>query len=107
MALKKLIVLPSGSTASYFRITSFRIDYRAKEASFTFDAYLADGTEAQPQRERAAKLRLEGSKFDQWFSKKTLKESDNDIVKQAYLAAKAEPVVSDFGASFLGAAEDV
>lgn len=109
MALQKTITLPNGVAGNYARITSFRWDRTSREASANIALFLDAETAVSGQalRPTVAKLRLHGAKFDAYLSPAALAASDNDVVAQLYVAAKAEPVVSDFGATIYAEATDV
>jgi len=109
MALQKIIILPSGVSGDYSRITHFRWDRTTREASALIDLYLdaATAVSGSPLRPIVAKLRLSGDKFDLYLSTAALAASANDVVAQLYVAAKAEPVISDHGATIFADAIDV
>ncbi len=113
MALSKSITLPSGVTGSYIRISAFRWDRNAKEASVLFDLFLDAATAAKagstPVAPTVAKLRLVGttaaasgnlSQFDTYIGAAAVD------VAQLYTAAKQEAAISDFGPTILHGAAD-
>lgn len=111
MALRKPYTTPSGAVAHYFRVTSYRVDHDAREASAVLSAYVQPD-EASPLPPFAlvpvfAKVRVSGQDFDELLSKRALAESIDDIVAHFYYAAKAGLVVGDCGAGFFADAGDV
>jgi hypothetical protein len=109
MAFQINISLASGVSGNYVRVSQFRWDRATKEASALFALYkdAANAATGQPLVPIVAKLRLHGAKFDTYLSPAALAESDNDAVAQLYVAAKAEPVISDHGATIFADAIDV
>jgi hypothetical protein len=105
MAFKKTLSLPSGVSGDYIRITAFRWDRGAREASALFALYRDAATAAagQPLVPVVAKLRLEGPKFDTWLANANF----GNALARIYQAARAEALVSDFGAAIFDQAEDV
>jgi len=113
MALKKT-VSARGSDASYFRLVAYYWDANTREASATFGLYrdkdhsdkCKHGAKIREQAvvEVAAKLRLERAKFDQYLSNDAL--TNADVLAQLYLAAKTEPVISDFGSDVFSDAQE-
>lgn len=105
MAFQKTIDLPSGVSGNYIRVSAFRWDRAAREASVLFALYKDASTAAagQPLRESVAKLRLEGAVFDTWLGNASL----GNALEQIYMAARAVPVISDFGAEIFAGAVDV
>lgn len=107
MAFAKSFTLNSGATGDYTRLITFRWDRSTREAVALFALYVSASTAAagkEPLSPFIAKLRLTGDKFDQYLGNPALASAD--VVAQLYVAAKAEPVVSDFGAdAFADAAE--
>ena len=106
MALQKTIQLQSGVSVAYHKLTNYAIDYATRYAWFQFSAYIASDS-LQPACEVIAKLRLEGSKFDQYLGKGVLATCGKDVNAQAYTASKAEPIISDFGSGVFMDAQDV
>lgn len=108
MAFQKTLILPSGVSGNYSRISSFSWDRSVREASATFALYV-DAAAASSGKAALvpviAKLRLSGAKFDQYLGNSTL--VGQDILGQLYLAAKAEPVSCDFGDDVFTNAVDV
>jgi hypothetical protein len=110
MALKKQVTLPSQAVGEYWRITSFRWDADAREASALIDLYVSAAARqagASPVRKTLAKLRLTGADFDAFLSTGALAAADGDVVAQLYLAAKSKPAVCDLGGDVLHNAEDI
>ena len=108
MALQKTLTLPSGVAGNYSRLISYRWDRAAKEAVALFALYLdaaAAASGKQPVTPWIAKLRLTGDKFDLYLGNAALE--DHDVIAQLYMAAKAEPVASDFGQNVFADAIDV
>lgn len=106
MALKKNMVRESdGVSGSYIRLTSYRWDRIAREASAVFSLY--DPPRTAPCIPVVAKLRLFGERFDYWLSSQSLAKNENDVVAVLYQAAKVEPLWSNFGAFAFDGAEDV
>lgn len=103
-----------GIEAKYFRPVAFRWDANAREASIIFGLFVDRSHSDQckptvqaeirdrPVMEVAAKLRLAGEKFDQYLSPEVLsagaENAGTNIMDHIYAAAKAEPLISDFGA---------
>lgn len=108
MALQKNLTLPSGVSGNYTRLITYRWDRGTKEAVALF-ALFVDSAAAQsgkqPLTPFIAKLRLTAAKFDQYLGTAVLQ--DNDVLAQLYVAAKAEPVSSDFGSNVFADATDV
>lgn len=123
MAFQKSISLPTGVTADYFRISTFSWDRNSREAQAYFALYLNAQTAATGQAlvPIIAKLRLYGARFDQYLGTAALHSSDNDILAQLYLAARAacvtyeaqgsaDPeaiVICDYGKDIFANAQDV
>jgi len=108
MALQKTLTLPSGVSGNYSRLVTYRWDRATREAVALFALYLDASAAAagkQPLTPWIAKLRLTGDKFDLYLSNAALE--DHDVIAQLYTAAKAEPVVSDFGSDVFADAIDV
>lgn len=108
MAFQKSFTLQSGVTGNYTRLITYRWDRSVREAVALFALFL-DANSAQSGKQSLtpfiAKLRLDGAKFDQYLSNSVLETSD--VISQLYLAAKAEPVISDFGSDAFADAQDV
>lgn len=116
MALTKTINLPSGITGNYHRVSSFRWDRNAKEASITFSLHLnsaAAELDRAPLLPLVAKFRITGDKFEEFLGNSVLTASQDDIITAIYKAAvlvcsakRANPnaptvgahLISDFGA---------
>lgn len=108
MALQKDIELPSGDTGDYLKIGYIHIDFRTKEASIHFDLYKSKehrDTGKAMQRPVTAKLRLERELFDKYYASAAMNGKNH--VQQAYLAAKQEKVISDWGETVFHDAVDV
>jgi hypothetical protein len=105
MAFKISIPLSSGVSGDYIRISAFRWDRNAREASVIFSLYRDAATAAagQPLVPTVAKLRLTGAKFDEHLGG----ANPGNMLAKIYQAARAEPLVSDHGAALFTAAEDV
>ena len=98
MAFIKTLTLPSGAAGNYTRLITYRWDRTTKEALALFALYSSQESAAQgkpPFTQFIAKLRLERTKFDEYLSNDSL--TNGDVLAQLYLAAKTEPVISDFG----------
>lgn len=108
MAFQKTFTLPSGIAGNYTRLVTYRWDRSTREAVALF-ALFVDASAAQSGKTALtpfiAKLRLEGAKFDQYLSNAVLETSD--VIAQLYVAAKAEPVISDFGSDAFADATEV
>lgn len=107
MALQKTIQLSTGEAGDYIRMTSFRWDRGARDASAMFALFKsshAAASGATPQVPIIAKLRLRDAKFDQYLGTAALDQGS--VVAQLYAAARAEPVVSDYGPAVLADATD-
>lgn len=108
MAFQKSFTLPSGVAGNYTRLVTCRWDRNAREAVALF-ALFVDSAAAhngkQPLTPFIAKLRLEGAKFDQYLSNAALESAD--VLAQLYIAAKSEPVISDFGSDCFADAQEV
>lgn len=108
MAFEKTFTLPSGISGNYTRLVTCRWDRNTREAVALF-ALFVDAAAAQGGKTALtpfiAKLRLTDSKFDQYLSNAVLETSD--VLAQLYIAAKAEPVISDFGTDAFADATEV
>lgn len=110
MALQKTIALPSGVSGNYIRLTCYRWDRQAREASAIFALYL-DAAHATSGADYLvpviAKLRLSGDKFTEYLGASVLAEYE--ISAQLYLAAKTETLLAGGGLTSidLGGALDV
>jgi hypothetical protein len=99
MAFKKVFELPDGSTAEYIkfrRIEDFDVDEKRCTIIFAIyrDKEKRDAGKV-PANVFACRLRLQGEKFEQYFSTAKLKaaaEEGKDLIAIAYEAAKAENV---------------
>ncbi len=123
MAFQKTLALPTGVSGDYFRITAFRWDRAAREASAQFALYKDAATAAagQPLVPIIAKLRLSGPNFDAYLGPAALVAAEDDVLGQLYQAAKdacdayaetpvvdaTAQVICDFGAGVLADAESV
>lgn len=88
-------------TANYLKLTRIdQFDRLTRQAVFIFSLYKDKATSrlpyGDPQGEPivaiAAKLKLQGDAFDLYFAKGVA--AGNNIEKQAYVAARAQPVYS-------------
>jgi hypothetical protein len=107
MAFIKTLTLPSGASGNYTRLITYRWDRTTKEALALFALYSSKDFAAQgkpPFTQFIAKLRLERAKFDQYLSNDAL--TNADVLAQLYLAAKTEPVISDFGSDVFSDAQE-
>lgn len=98
MALKQSVTTKAQVTAEYWYIPEVRYNKPRKEVIALFNLYVSQAARdagAQPVLANAAKLMITGLAFDVFFG------SDNPdaglLVKQAYAAAKAQGVISDYG----------
>jgi len=110
MALQKTITVPGRGSGNYSRVGFWRWDRETREASAHFHLFIDSAAAASgepPLRDRVAKLRLTGDKFDQYLAPSVLASAEHDVVAQLYIAAKAEEVVSDFGSNLFADAADV
>lgn len=98
MAYQKTLTLPSGVSGNYLRLVSFSWDRNVREATAYF-ALFVDHAAAENGKAAltpwVAKLRLEGAIFDQYLGNAAL--VGDDILGQLYVAAREQPVISDFG----------
>lgn len=105
MALQKSITLPNGTGGAYIKLAFFRWDDLRKEASAHFHLYTTAGTRLSapldPLRDTIAKVRLEGAKFDQYFSASAMLAARSTIVGQLYNALKAEGGIAGGGLTSL------
>ncbi len=95
MALLKTIALPNSTTGNYVRLAFFRCDFVAREVSAHFVLYASAAARISNSTEHlgiVAKLRLEGAKFDQYFS-----TAGVDQAAALYIAAKVEPLIAGGG----------
>lgn len=95
MALRKNIRLPNGAGGDYIRLTFYRWDRAAREASAHFMLYASVAqANAAPNAPLCliAKLRLAGLKFDEYLANAVLTDN-RSVVAQLYRAAKTEPLV--------------
>ncbi|MBI5771927.1 MAG: hypothetical protein HZA93_29410 [Verrucomicrobia bacterium] len=123
MAFQKNLALPTGVSADYFRLTSFRWDRSAREASALFSLFKDAATAAagQPLVPVVAKLRLTAAEFDAFLGPTALAAAADDVVAQLYAAARetcedrhetGEPtpgaeLISDHGPDLFWDADDV
>lgn len=108
MAFQKSFTLNSGAVGNYSRLTTYRWDRGVREAVALFALYVdasAAHTGKQPLVPYIAKLRLTDAKFDQYLGNAVL--DDHDVIAQLYVAAKTEPVISDFGPNAFADATNV
>lgn len=108
MAFQKTFTLPSGVSGNYTRLITYRWDRSVREAVALFALYVdasAASSGKQPLTPFIAKLRLEGSKFDQYLANATLQ--NHEPIAQLYEAAKAELIACDFGSNAFADAADV
>lgn len=107
MAFIKTFTLNSGVSGNYTRMITYRWDRNTREATALFSLFV-DSAAAhdgkQPLTPFIAKLRLEGAKFDEYLSNAVLESAD--VISQLYLAAKNEPVISDFGSDCFADAQE-
>lgn len=107
MAFEKTFTLRSGAQGNYTRLTTYRVDRITREAVGLFSLFV-DSAAAHSGKDSLtpwiAKLRVTGDIFDQYFSRSSI---DPDVVANFYRAAKAEPVISDFGEDAFQTALDV
>ena len=108
MAFQKTFVLPSGVSGNYTRLVAHRWDRQTREAVAFFALYV-DASAASSGKAALtpfiAKLWLTGDKFDQYVGNPALESTD--VLAQLYVAAKAEPVSSDFGSDAFVDAQNV
>ena len=107
MAFQKTFTLRSGAQGNYTRLITYRVDRMTREAVGLFSLFV-DSTAAHagkdPLTPWIAKLRVTGDVFDAYFSSAAL---DTDTMANFYRAAKAEPMISDFGDDLFWSAQDV
>jgi len=107
MAFQKSFTLRSGAQGNYSRLITYRVDRMTREAVGLFSLFV-DSTSAHagkdPLTPWIAKLRVTGDVFDTYFSNAAL---DADTMANFYRAAKAEPMISDFGSDLFSDAQDV
>lgn len=107
MAFQKTFTLNSGAQGNYVRLVSYRVDRMTREAVGLFAVFL-DSAAAhggkEPLTPWMAKLRVTGDVFDQYFSRASI---DPDVLANFYRAAKAEPMISDWGPDCFADALDV
>lgn len=99
MAFQKLITLPNSTSGNYIRLAFFRCDFIAREVSAHFVLYASAAARLANSTESLciiAKLRLEGAKFDQYFSAAIV-----DQAAAIYIAAKSEPLIAGGGLTTL------
>lgn len=107
MAFQKTFTLNSGVQGNYVRLVSYRVDRVTREAVGLFAVFLNSTTAhagKEPLTPWMAKLRVTGDVFDAYFSRASI---DPDVLANFYRAAKAEPMISDFGADCFQDAVDV
>jgi ClpP class serine protease len=107
MAFQKTFTVRSGAQGDYTRLISYRVDRITREAVGLFAVFLnsaAAHSGKEPLTPWIAKLRVEGDIFDQYFSRAAI---DSDVLANFYRAAKAEPMISDFGEDLFHDAQDV
>lgn len=100
MALQKTITLPNGASGNYIRIGAYTWDRMTREAS----AHLMLHTSATHAAEHPeaslcllAKLRLHGSKFDEYLANAVLAGEGVTVIGQLYAAAMSEPLIPGGG----------
>lgn len=107
MAFEKTFTLRSGAQGNYTRLITYRVDRMTREAVGLFSLFV-DSTSAHagkdPLTPWIAKLRVTGDAFDTYFSSAAL---DADTMANFYRAAKAQPMISDFGSDLFSDAQDV
>lgn len=107
MAFEKTFTLRSGAQGNYSRLITYRVDRMTREAVGLFSLFVdseAAHSGKEPLTPWIAKLRLTGDAFDIYFSSAAI---DSDTMANFYRAAKAEPMISDFGESLFFDALDV
>jgi hypothetical protein len=99
MAFKKTFELPDGSTAEYIKFRRIEdLDVDEKRCTIIFAVYRdKEKRDAgkEPAKVFACRLRLQGEKFDEYFSPAKQRQgaiAGNDLIALAYAAAKAETV---------------
>lgn len=107
MAFEKTFTLRSGAQGNYTRLTTYRVDRITREAVGLFSLFV-DSAAAHSGKDSLtpwiAKLRVTGDIFDQYFSAAA---PDSNAMANFYRAAKAEPMISDFGEDLFQSAQDV
>lgn len=90
MSLIKTIVLPSGYTAEYIRLDSFRWERANREVSASFQVYkdAASATVGEPATPKIIRLRVVGPAFTQYFGPVALANANQDIISLLYAALK-------------------
>ena len=107
MAFQKTFTLRSGAQGNYTRLITYRVDRMTREAVGLFSLFVdsaAAHSGKEPLTPWIAKLRVTGDAFDRYFSSAA---PDADTMANFYRAAKAEPMVSDFGGALFSDALDV
>lgn len=107
MAFSKNILRRNGLSGTYIAIRSFRVNYLSKEASVIFSLYAskqhAKEAPDSPLIPVYAKVRFEGSNFDEVFGK----QASPDIRSSVYSAVRnGKTVICDDGSGVFGDAED-
>ena len=105
MALQKTISLPNGTAGAYIKLAFFRWDDIRKESSAHFHLYATNAARLSapldPLKDSIVKLRLDGAKFDEYFSGAALIAARSTIVGQFYTALKAEGGIAGGGLTSL------
>lgn len=103
MAFQQSVQLNNGATGGYIRISVAHLDYMTRQAAFTFSLYTNRdyrlSNDREPLMDVYAMLRLNGSKFDQYFLSSNMSGANH--ITQAYKAAKVEmPIYGTTGQVF-------
>jgi hypothetical protein len=114
MAFEKTITLNNGESGTYI-VLEHETRHLARTSKASFFLFKSAAYRASAPNEplrgglRIAKLHLEGEKFDQYLDAAVLAavESGDPVRAQLYAAAKAEGVISDWGADVFADATDV
>lgn len=98
MALKQSVVTKSRVTAEYWHLHEVRYNKMRREVIAIFHLFVDQAARVdgwQPHLKEAAKLVLNGPAFDTYFG--SANPDAGMLQQQAYLAAKAAGVISDYG----------
>jgi len=95
MALQKQFTLPNGVTGNYIRVGTYIVDRITREASICFMLHTSAAYASAEPICMIAKLRLNGTKFDQYLGADVLEEATT--LAQFYTAAKAETLLAGAG----------
>lgn len=114
MAFQKTITLNNGESGNYI-VVEHDTKHLARSSKASFYLFKSAAYRAsaplEPLRggQRIAKLFLDGEKFDQYLAPTVLAavDSGDPVRSQLYAAAKAEGVISDWGADVFADATDV